>query len=33
MTSQFEEFIEKMKEAGVTDSEVRITFSHVLNDK
>jgi GntR family transcriptional regulator len=33
MTSQFEEFIEKMKEAGVTDSEMRITFSHVLNDK
>ena len=33
MTIQFEEFISKMKEAGVTDSEMRITFSNVLNDK
>ena len=33
ITSQFEEFIAKMKEAGVTDSEMRITFSKVLNDK
>jgi len=32
-TSQFEEFIAKMKKAGVTDSEMRITFSTVLNDK
>jgi len=33
MTNQFEEFIAKMKDAGVTDSEMRITFSNVLNDK
>jgi GntR family transcriptional regulator len=33
MTTQFEVFISKMKEAGVTDSEMRITFSNVLNDK
>jgi GntR family transcriptional regulator len=33
MTIQFEEFISKMKDAGVTDSEMRITFRHVLNDK
>jgi GntR family transcriptional regulator len=33
ITSQFEEFIAKMKDAGVTDSEMRITFSNVLNDK
>ena len=33
MTDQFEEFIAKMKQAGVTDSEMRITFSQVLNDK
>ncbi|MFT6988126.1 MAG: GntR family transcriptional regulator [Paraglaciecola sp.] len=32
-TSQFERFISEMREAGVTDSEMRITFSHVLNDK
>jgi GntR family transcriptional regulator len=33
MTSQFEEFISQMREAGVTDSEMRITFSRVLNEK
>ena len=33
MTGQFEEFIAKMKQAGVTDSEMRITFSNVLNEK
>jgi GntR family transcriptional regulator len=33
ITIQFEGFIEKMKEAGVTDSEMRISFSQVLNNK
>lgn len=32
-TSQFEAFILVMREAGVTDSEMHITFSNVINDK
>jgi GntR family transcriptional regulator len=33
VTNQFEELIAKLKAAGVTDSEMRIGFSNVLNDK
>ena len=32
VTSQFEELIGRMKEVGVTDSEMRITFNNVLTN-
>lgn len=32
ITSQFEELINRLKEAGVTDSEMRITFNDVLTN-
>jgi GntR family transcriptional regulator len=32
VTSQFEELINRLKEAGVTDSEMRLTFNDVLTN-
>ncbi|MDU0355441.1 hypothetical protein RS130_17365 [Paraglaciecola aquimarina] len=32
VTSQFEELITRMKEAGVTDSEMRISFNNILTN-
>ncbi|MCF2949761.1 GntR family transcriptional regulator [Paraglaciecola aquimarina] len=32
VTSQFEELITRLKEAGVTDSEMRLTFNDVLTN-
>ncbi|MGJ8678964.1 GntR family transcriptional regulator [Paraglaciecola sp.] len=32
VTSQFEELITRLKEAGITDSEMRITFNDVLTN-
>ena len=31
--SEFEQLISKLRDAGITDSEMRITFNQVLNDK